>query len=248
MLNDRGEARCRGSPRGTGREAAPRSARGDDLAYLSKKITCNSFIILAAPTTLGKMRDCGTPRITMQRYAVRLRAEGQKTKTMRKYRLTKETITITRNGKEVTLHRIEALRDFAIVKAGDKDGFIENEKNLAHKGDCWIFGNAEICDNAWIYGNACVYGDAKVGGNAQVYDNAKVYGSAKVFGYAEVFGYARVFGNAWVFGSAHVFGDAEVYGNAKVCDNAWIYDNAEVFGSAMVYDNAKVCGDIVLDV
>ena len=43
MLDDRGEARCRGSPRGTGREAAPRSARGDDLAYLSKKNNMQFF-------------------------------------------------------------------------------------------------------------------------------------------------------------------------------------------------------------
>nr|DAP01869.1 MAG TPA: hypothetical protein [Caudoviricetes sp.] len=55
---------------------------------MSKKITCNSFIILAAPTTLGRTRDCGMPRVGFcralpttlrkQRYAVRLRAEGHK--------------------------------------------------------------------------------------------------------------------------------------------------------------------------
>nr|DAH90838.1 MAG TPA: hypothetical protein [Caudoviricetes sp.] len=34
MLNDRGEARCRGSPRGTGREAAPQSVRGGGIAHI----------------------------------------------------------------------------------------------------------------------------------------------------------------------------------------------------------------------
>ena len=77
----------------------------------------------------------------------------------RKYKLTEETITIERNGKEVTLHRIEALRDFAIVKAGDKGGFIENEKNLAHKGDCWIYGNAKVYGNAEVSGSSKVCGD-----------------------------------------------------------------------------------------
>ena len=97
---------------------------------------------------------------------------------MRKYELTEETTTIVRNGKEVTLHRIEALRDFAIVKAGDKGGFIENEKNLAHKGDCWIYGNTKVYDNAWIYGNAEIYGNAKVCDNAEVSGSSKVYGDA----------------------------------------------------------------------
>lgn len=83
----------------------------------------------------------------------------------RKYKLTEETTTIVRNGAEITLHRIQALRDFAIVKAGDKGGFIENEKNLAHKGDCWIYGNAKVCYNAWIYGNAEVSGSSKVCGD-----------------------------------------------------------------------------------
>lgn len=87
---------------------------------------------------------------------------------MRKYKLTDETITVERNGKEVTLHRIEALRDFAIVKAGDKGGFIEKESNLSQDGNCWVY------DTAKVYGNAEVYGSAKV------YDNAKVYGNSKV--------------------------------------------------------------------
>lgn len=71
----------------------------------------------------------------------------------RKYRLTEETITITRNGVEVTLHRIEALRDLAIAKAGDKGGFVESEANLSHEGYCWIYGDAEV------YGSSKVCGD-----------------------------------------------------------------------------------------
>ena len=115
---------------------------------------------------------------------------------MRKYKLTDETITVERDGKEVTLHRIEALRDFAIVKAGDKGGFIENEKNLAHKGDCWIYGNAKVYGSAWIYGSAKVYG------------NAGICGSAKVYGSAEIYGYAGIYGNAEVYGIAKVCGDS----------------------------------------
>ena len=87
---------------------------------------------------------------------------------MRKYKLTDETTTIVRNGKEVTLHRIEALRDLAIAKAGDKGGFVESESNLSHEGDCWIYGDAEVYGNAEIYGNAEVSGSSKVCGDTEL--------------------------------------------------------------------------------
>lgn len=78
---------------------------------------------------------------------------------MRKYKLTDETTTIVRNGKEVTLHRIEALRDLAIAKAGDKGGFVESEGNLSHEGTCWIYGDAEVYGNAEVSGSSKVCGD-----------------------------------------------------------------------------------------
>ena len=43
----------------------------------------------------------------------------------KKYKLTEESISF--NGK--TLYRIEALKDFADVKKGEKGGFIESESN-----------------------------------------------------------------------------------------------------------------------
>ena len=90
----------------------------------------------------------------------------------KKYKLTKETKEI--NG--YTLHRIEALRDFGDVKAGDKGGWIESEKNLSHNDNCWVYGSAEVyggawvCDGAWVYGDARVYGNAEVCGDARVKD------------------------------------------------------------------------------
>ena len=105
---------------------------------------------------------------------------------MRKYKLTDETISIVRDGKKITLYQIESLRDFAVVKAGDKGGFIEKESNLSQDGNCWVYGSAKVYDNAWIYGNAEVYG------SAEVYDNAEVSGSAKVYD------------NAWIYGDTEL--------------------------------------------
>ena len=69
-----------------------------------------------------------------------------------KYKLTDETIEF--NGK--TLFRIQALKDFGDVKAGDLGGYIESEKNLSQEGNCWV------ADNARVSGNARVYGDAEI--------------------------------------------------------------------------------------
>ena len=90
---------------------------------------------------------------------------------MKKYELTEETINVF--GK--TLHRIRATRDFSNVHAGDLGGFIENELNLSHDRDTWVYGNA------WAYGEARVYGNALVSGDARVYGNALVKGPRDIY-------------------------------------------------------------------
>lgn len=124
---------------------------------------------------------------------------------MKKYKLTEETIIV--NGR--TLYHIEALRDFANAKKGDKGGFVEKENNLSQYGDSWV------------------------------YDNAKVFGNAVVCGYARVRGYAQVCGNAQVYGHASVRGNAEVYGNAEIRTNACIYGDAVIdsIGDYIVFKN-----------
>ena len=136
---------------------------------------------------------------------------------MKKYKLTNETTEC--NG--VTLHRIEALMDFADVKTGDKGGFVQSEDNLSQLDNCWVYNNAKVYDNAKVCGNAEVCGDA------EVFGNAKVCGNANVFCNAKVCGNSKVYDNASVYGNAEVCGDAEVFGNAKVCGNANVYKNSD---------------------
>ena len=93
-----------------------------------------------------------------------------------KYKLTDEKIE--HYGK--TLYRIQALKDFSDIKAGDLGGYVESERNLSQYDNCWV------ADEAWVYGKA------KVFSNARISDNA------------------RVSGNAWVFDTAQIFGDAEL--------------------------------------
>ena len=91
-------------------------------------------------------------------------AADRKGRTMKKYKLTEET----KEYYGITLYRIEALKDFGTVKAGDKGGFIRSEDNLAHEGNAWVDGNAHVDGNAWVYGYARVDGSAWVDGNAGI--------------------------------------------------------------------------------
>lgn len=83
----------------------------------------------------------------------------------KKFRLLEDD-TIIVGGK--TLYRIEALRDFADVKKGDKGGYIEKEENLSQEDNCWVSDNAWVCDNARVRGNICVCSNAWVCSNAQL--------------------------------------------------------------------------------
>ena len=49
----------------------------------------------------------------------------------KKYKFTNEAI----NFKHVILHRIQALKDFSFIKAGDLGGWIEKEENLSQFGE-----------------------------------------------------------------------------------------------------------------
>lgn len=139
----------------------------------------------------------------------------------RKYRLTEQTI----KWKGKTLYRIQALKDFRYVKAGDLGGYVESELNLSHEGTCWVFDNAKVWDRAGVLGNA------HIRNNTQVYERAVVYGDVEVRDNVEIFGGAQVYDCASISGKVEVSGSARVYetsliSNAvKICGNAWIHGN-----------------------
>ena len=158
----------------------------------------------------------------------------------KKYRFTGETITIA----DVTLYRIQAMRDFGNVRKGEKGGFIQSEKNLSHEGSCWVYDNAKVYGDAEVYENALVYENAEVCGAAWVYGNAIICGNAKVCEKAKVYTNAIVYTNARVCGYAKVCGNAEVFEYAMVYGDAWVYGNAMVHGDAWVCGNAEICGNV----
>ena len=129
-----------------------------------------------------------------------------------KYRLTDET----KEWCGRTLHRIEALKSFGDMSAGEKGGWIEKEENLSQEGSCWVsgdarvYGYARVCDNAWVYGDAQVYGNAQVCDNAQVCGNACVCDNAQVYGDAQVKSCRDIF---WITGLGSRYGTTTIYRN-----------------------------------
>ena len=144
------------------------------------------------------------------------------------------------------LLRIIALRDFSDVKKGDTGGLIDNEDNLSHEGNCWVyygarvFGYAKVSDNACVSGNAEVCGNARIWGNAQIGENAKVYGEAQVSENASIYGSARVYDNAKIYGRAQVFGWANIY------DNACVRGEARIGGMIILNRHPRIQGNVKL--
>ena len=76
----------------------------------------------------------------------------------KKYQLTNET----RNYYGKTLYRIQAIKDFGDVKAGDKGGWVESERNLSQQGNCWIYDDSIAFGNLHVSGNAKILNDSEV--------------------------------------------------------------------------------------
>lgn len=119
-------------------------------------------------------------------------------------------------------YRIQALKDFGDVKAGDIGGFVASEDNLSQEGDCWIYDTASVLEDAQVYGNASIRNYACVSGNA------------KVKGEAVIQDYARVHGNCVIDGKAIISGNAKISGKAIVCSCAKVYGNSIINGSAII--------------
>lgn len=149
----------------------------------------------------------------------------------KKYEFTGET----KEFDEYTLRRIRALVDIKhIVKKGELGGWIEDEENLSHEGNCWVNDGCYVC------GGARVYENARIAGGAKVLYGSKVYGSAVVSGGSLVINNAEVYGNATIVGGAVVSDGAKVFG-AAIVDHG-----ANVSNKAVLSNIAKVSGDVII--
>ncbi len=150
------------------------------------------------------------------------------------------------------LTRIRALRDFDDVKKGDLGGYIENESNLSHEGNCWVYNKARVFQNARVFGNAKVksffvdvYGNAQIYGNA-IFEGMTLKDNAKLSGNAHANNAVVIEGNAQIYDNARVTDHAHISDNAVICDDAHVGGNAKISGSAYICDESRVFDDAVI--
>lgn len=110
-----------------------------------------------------------------------------------------------------TLRRIRALIDLPMwgVRAGDRGGWLSGEQNLSHRGQCWVGGDAIVCEYAYVSADAAVTDTAILRGEA------RATGSARVARRAVLDTHATVHGQGYVYGTAHVTGHATVTGTVR---------------------------------
>ena len=148
---------------------------------------------------------------------------------MIKYKLTDKT-----QGWHGDLYRVVRLSDNL------KGGWIEDEANLSHLGDCFVYGEAEVFGHASVSGNAQIHGKSRVSGFSLVCQEAKIYDSASIGGIARVSGNAIIFGNASICEKAEVFGDAYIGGNVTVQDRARIFGETHLVGTAVIGSTTEI--------
>ncbi len=95
-----------------------------------------------------------------------------------KYKILEDHYKTLEDG--TVVYRIQALKDFGVVKKGDIGGWIQQESNLSHYRNCWVYDDAVVQDNAVVRNYAIVRDNAIVRDYVMIRDNAVVRDDAVV--------------------------------------------------------------------
>ncbi len=115
---------------------------------------------------------------------------------MEKYRLLPDKDASAKYG--TSIYRVQELKNFGDVKAGQLGGFVHCERNLSNENTCWVYPDAVVL------GNANVSGKAQICKHAVVADCAIVTDCAVVTDCAEILAHAQVVDSAIVTGTTKV--------------------------------------------
>ena len=157
------------------------------------------------------------------------------TPVMPKYYLSNNIIDI--DGHK--LHQIIAARDIPElgVQEGDYGGFIESERNLSHRGLCWVFAG-KVWENGFVAEGATVRGD-----KVQIHEYARIDGGCTVYDEANLHGHFHGTGCAKIAGRVDARDKSMVAGSAFVTDGTIMRDSAKVTGHAVVKAGALLAGN-----
>ena len=129
-----------------------------------------------------------------------------------------------------TLHRIRALRDFGDIKKGDIGGFVENENNLSHKGNCWIYDDAKAMDDSIMYDNS------------RIYDKSELHDDSVMYNYTRMYDYSELHNNSIMND------DSAMYDNSTMHDYSIMYDNSEMYNNSTLKNKTRLYGKLVSSV
>ena len=133
---------------------------------------------------------------------------------------------------DVFIYRIQALKDFSDVKAGDIGGYVQTENNLSQEGNCWIYDDAIVYNNSKIIDNAKVCNKAILADNAIVMEDAIVKDEAYIVGNGNILGKAIVSEYAYIEDFS-LIKDATILGTAEI-------SNSEIVGNVIVKSGCRV--------
>lgn len=140
------------------------------------------------------------------------------------------------------LYRIVALRDFSDVKAGDRGGYVQSERNLSQQGDCWIYDEAMAMDNTLVAQNAKMYHSAKLWGSAKMTNFAEIHNKAQMFNKSFMGGHARIFGESMMYDCSKILDLAEMHGCSCIMNNASMYDDSSMYDYSIMCGTAEMHG------
>lgn len=120
----------------------------------------------------------------------------------RKYEFT----GLTREFDGRTLHQIRAARPLELsgVEVGEVGGWIEQESNLSHAGDCWVYPEAYIMENAVVEGDCRISDRAVVRGRAHLSGFILAEHDSQVLDDAVIENVCRLMGDTVIYGAAHI--------------------------------------------
>ena len=159
-----------------------------------------------------------------------------------KYEMLKDdTIEIGEGYYAIVLHRIRALKSFNDVQKGDLGGYIEQEENLSHDGNCWIYYNAIASGDAEVSEDAQIHGGTVVSGRVKVYGNTCTYGDVQLRGNARVFGTVKLVNGTIVRDESLIYGKSYIK-DSVICGESHI-KSSDVYSSYI--NNSHLGGDVV---
>jgi UDP-3-O-[3-hydroxymyristoyl] glucosamine N-acyltransferase len=159
------------------------------------------------------------------------------------------------DGRKV--QRIQAVRSFGTIKQGTIGGFLEDDDNLSHYGNCWIADNAMASGESRVRQNALLKNRARIDDRVIVSDSSTIQDGAVLHDDVFVYGNAVVGSQSFLAGTATVCGHTMVFcrpryrcnGKIKIpnlCNFVMVKDFARLEGTILLRDHCLVGGNTII--